>query len=140
MSGEDVNRGCIRHLDRYKQLISYEGMVRRRKITPTDIDGVIDYNGVCFLYIEGKFEDAPMDFGQQKAIEHMVNSHIKAGHPACAIVFRHHCNAETIIVAKDQYVSKIYYRYEWKDPNYSCTVLEFIEKWEQYWDTQKIKI
>lgn len=131
---EDIDRGKIRFVDRYKQLISYEGMMRRRKITPTDIDGMIDYNGICFVYIEGKHRDAPMEYGQQKAIEHMVDSHVKAGHPSCAIVFRHDCDADTIIMAKDQYVDKIYYQYEWKDPNYSVTVLGFIEKWEAYWD------
>lgn len=53
---DEVGRGEIKFIDRYKQLISYEGLERHRKITPTDIDGVIDYNGNAFIFLEGKLE------------------------------------------------------------------------------------
>jgi hypothetical protein len=136
----DEDRGKIKYPNRYKQPISYEGMMRRRKITPTDVDGLIDYNGVSFVYIEGKHKDAPLEAGQRKAIEHIVNSHVKAGHPSCAIIFRHECDANTTIIAKDQLVDRIYYQYKWEPPKYTCTVLGFIEKWEGYWDSKNVKL
>jgi len=49
-------RGLIKYPSRYKQLISFEGLERHRKITPTDIDGLIDYAGNAFFYMECKLE------------------------------------------------------------------------------------
>lgn len=140
MYDKDVSRGGIKFPDRYKQLISYEGMVRRRRITPTDIDGFIDYNGVSFIYIEGKLEGKSIDYGQRKALEHSVNSHVKAGHHAVAIIFRHNSKAEEIIMAKDKNVSEIYFKYEWRPPDREMNVLMFVEAWERYMDSLNVSI
>ena len=140
MSDDDV-KGRIKYLERYKQLISYEGLKRRRNITPTDIDGFIDYNGINFVYIEGKLVDKEIDCGQRKALEHAVDSHTSAGHRSCAIIFRHNEPPENIIMAKDKPVSDIYYDREWREPKQKgITVLGFIELWENYWDKLKFDI
>lgn len=135
MSNDD-ERGKIKYPERYKQLISYEGMKRMRNITPTDIDGFIDYNGISFVYVEGKLEGKDVDYGQRKALENAVNSHTSAGHPSCAIIFRHNEAPENIIMAKDKTVSEIYYEKQWKPPKKNgITVLAFIELWEDYWSS-----
>lgn len=140
MPGE---RGSIKFPKRYKQLISYEGLERHRKITPTDIDGFIDYNGNAFLYIEGKHIDkytsCGLDYGQKKAIQNLVNSNEKAGHTATGIVFVHDCTHDEIIIAKDKPVVEIYFNYKWSSIS-NCSVIHAIERFESYCRNQNINI
>ena len=128
-------RGKIKYLNRYKQLISYEGLVRHRNITPTDIDGFIDYNGCAFFYIEGKHEDkynnGGLDFGQKRAIENLVNSNTQAGHTAAAIVFTHTCNSDEVIMAEKQPVREVYFQKKWTKTT-NCNVLDSIDRFEKY--------
>jgi hypothetical protein len=139
MSNSDKNgseRGSIKYLGRYKQskLISYEDMVRRRSITPTDIDGFIDYNGRAFIWLEGKLIDKEMDFGQQLALEHLVQMARDAGRFACVIVFHFLEPEDTIIVAKNKYVYKSYdsISLQWKEPKHPVTLLQYIIEIENY--------
>jgi hypothetical protein len=129
-------RGTIKYLNRYKQskLISYEGMVRRRNITPTDIDGFIDYNGRVFIWLEGKLIDKNLDFGQELALMHLVQMAKDAGRFACVIVFYFLDPEDSIIVAKDKYVYKTYdsISLEWKEPKNPVTLLRYIEQIESY--------
>jgi len=138
MPNED--RGKIKYPDRYKQLISYEGLERRRHITPTDFDGFIDYNGVAFIYIEGKLEEKKFDYGQRRALENVINSHILAKHEACAIIFRHNEPPDKIIIAKDKFVSEIYYNNKWTQLKNNVTLLECIEKFENLCELKGLNI
>ena len=132
----------INHPERAKQLISFEGMERRRGIIPTDIDGFIDYSGKVFVYMEAKLVGADVPDGQRWALERAVQSHDQVkgkegerGHKACAILFRHNTNQEEDIIVKDQCVEKCYFKYNntYKWWNYEkYTVLQFLDKWEDY--------
>jgi len=99
----------INHPKRAKQIISFEGMERRRGIIPTDIDGFIDYKGGVFVYMEAKLVGADVPDGQRWALESAVKSHDQVkgkegekGHKASAVLFRHNTQAEEVIIAKDQ--------------------------------------
>ena len=121
-------RGAIKYEERYKQLISYEGMERRRLITPTDIDGFIDYNGNAFIMFEGKLIDKSIDYGQKLAFEHLIN---RLNIPACLLFFRHNSKSNEIIIAKDCIVYEIYFKKEWTKHG-NVTVLQCVEQFEQY--------
>ena len=134
-------RGSIRYIQRYKQLISFEGLERHRKITPTDIDGLIDYNGNAFIYMEFKTEGKLIDFGQKKAIENVVDSHEIAGHRSCGVLIYHNVPSDRIIDAKSQIVNSIYQNHKWTDWSQSKrTVNEFIEIWENWCLSKNVKI
>jgi hypothetical protein len=138
-------RGSIKYPDRYKQLISFEGLERHRKITPTDIDGLIDYAGNAFLYMECKLEskyfNEGIDFGQKKAIENLIESQRMSGCLSIAIIFTHNCNPDEIIIAKDQIVREVYFNHKWKcikEKNW--TVLKAVRWFENYCKKQNIYI
>jgi len=131
MSSEDV-RGAIKHIDRYKQLISYEGLERHRKITPTDIDGLIDYSGNAFILMECKLITKEIDYGQKLAIENVVNSLSEAGKQACCLLFKHDKSPDEIIDAKSCIVYDIYYRGKWHHYG-TKTVLFYVEQFEKHW-------
>jgi len=125
----------IKHPERAKQIISFEGLERHRKIMPTDIDGFIDYNGSSFVYIEAKLDRTPVQYGQRMAFENVVKSHDISGHKSCAVIIRHNTRPEEIIVAKDQIVDEFYFKYEsvyeWRMPKeHNYNLLDFLKWWE----------
>ena len=80
--------GKIDYRSRAKQLTDYSG-ISYGKITPTDIDGVIDFRGQCFIFIELKLNETPVPYGQYKCFEAITNSILK---PCLFIIAEH--NAE----------------------------------------------
>jgi|TARA_R100001530_G_scaffold135977_1_gene114722 hypothetical protein len=112
-------------------------MQRRRGITPTDIDGFIDYGSKVFVYFEAKLLGAPVRLGQRIALENVVKSHDIAGNRSCAIIFRHNTTPEETIVASTQFVDKSYFKlndeYLWRTPIVEqYTVVQFLDWWETY--------
>jgi len=90
-----AQRGVIRNVNRAMQLNNFKDLLRKSPvsknmtITPTDIDGVWDYNGKYFVYIEGKLIGKTTDPGQRFALQNIINSHWKAGNPAMALIYEH---------------------------------------------------
>jgi len=74
---------------RFKQINNFTKIKRMRGIMPMDVDGLIDYGGKAFIYFEGKREGNGMDKGQRMALENVVKSHWKAGHPSAALLYIH---------------------------------------------------
>lgn len=129
--------GVIKHIDRFKQVISFAGMERIRRITPTDIDGFIDYGGECFIYMECKREGRDLDYGQRLALENVVKSHTAAGHKACVILFTHNTPFDEVIICRDAPVKSVYGwkdgALRWVDISDNRTVIRQIELLENYW-------
>ena len=131
----------INHKERAKQLISFDGMERRRGIIPTDIDGFIDYKGGVFVYMEAKLINAPVTVGQRLALENVVKSHEQAQNKACAVIFRHDTQAKDIIIAKDQNVDKTYFKldgeFKWRNPKLEdYKLLQFLHWWENHCENE----
>jgi len=129
----DEDRGKIRNVAKYKQLISYEGMMRHRKITPTDIDGLIDYNGNAFIFLECKQIGKEIDVGQRMAYENLIDGLSECGKPACCIHFVHNKSPEEIIIAKDCEVVELYFKHQWKTykNNLLATIIQFEQRFRE---------
>jgi hypothetical protein len=104
----------INYEERFRQPISFEGLDRHRGLRPTDIDAFIDYNGNAFVYIEAKVRYKQIETGQRLALERVVNSHEKAGHPAIAILVWHLEPPENTVILKDCPVAEIYFGGSWR--------------------------
>lgn len=63
----DEHHSLIRNRFRAKQLIDFGGL-QYEQITPTDIDGLIEYRNIAYIIYEFKYADAEMPFGQRLAI------------------------------------------------------------------------
>jgi hypothetical protein len=133
-------RGAIKYIERYKQLLSFEGMTRRRNITPMDIDGVIDYNGNAFLYLEAKKENAPFEKGQRMAYENLCKAHEKAKKTSMVICFTHNSEPEEIIDVKNMKVKEVYFNNKWSEINDNRNVLDLVKSFEDYCDKKQINI
>lgn len=130
-------RGNIKFKGRAKQINSFTGLIRRRNITPTDIDGIIDYGGKAFIILEGKYGDAELPKGQKMALENLANTILEAKKKSLVIVYRHYVhNVNDDINVSKQLVSDIYYKRKWFEICFDKTVLQIIEIFENDCDSK----
>jgi hypothetical protein len=131
---QPTQRGNIKHKARAQQINSFSGLLRRRNITPTDIDGLIDYNGKAFIILEGKYGDAEIPKGQRMALEHLANAMIDGNKQVTVIVFRHNINdVNEDVKVSEQSVTQVYFKRKWFTIT-TKNVLEVIDKFEKYCD------
>jgi hypothetical protein len=81
-------RGKILYPDRKQQINDFSGLTYN-KITPTDLDGVIEYHDKAYVFIEIKYLDAELPYGQKLMLERFVKDINKSGKSAIAIVAEH---------------------------------------------------
>lgn len=104
-----MERGAIRDRRFATQVKDYSGM-RWGNITPTDIDGAVEFKGKCYVFIEAKYRDAPLPYGQQLALTRIIDDLQK---PSILFVCSHECaEHEDIDMAKTT-VERFYFRGRW---------------------------
>ena len=123
-----AERGVIEHEERARQIRDFSGL-RYGNITPTDIDGLIDFKNRIFVVFELKYMDAKTPFGQHLAIERIVDIVQETGRVSIGIIGRHehHDVNEPIDCANADLVE---YRWlgEWREPKRKITVKQAIDK------------
>lgn len=129
-----LERGVIKDKLRATQVNSFCGMSLRRNITPTDIDGFIDYSGKAFIILEGKYMDAELPIGQRKALSNLANALDKANCPVMVIVYIHTEPIENDVVVKDCIVSQVYWNKKWHRLKNNRKVLDLIKSFEQFYE------
>lgn len=112
MMTDDMERGKIRNREAGKQIIDYSGL-RFNKITPTDIDGLIEFQGKAFIFYEFKYMGAPMPLGQRIALTRMVDAICMGGTPAMLILGSHNNPAAEDIDAANAVAKSIYWNGSW---------------------------
>ena len=126
------DRGIITYRKRAQQIIDYSGL-RFGNITPTDVDGFIDYHGECFVLIEFKFRDKELPPAQKHALVALADS---ADRPTMIIVAEHYVeDTEQDIPAGDCKVRESYVKgIGWRKS--SRTVRELVKHgWSTWRDT-----
>ena len=113
MRGEIVNR------NRARQILDFSSMLFDYKITPTDIDGLIEYRNRCFIFFEVKYKNgdeiAPFLFGQRLALERIIDNLDK---PAILFVASHViANSDNAINAAECIIELYYWHHNWHETN-----------------------
>lgn len=137
---EYETRGKIQFRDRAKQIIDFSG-IRYQQITPTDIDGLIEYHDIAFLVYEYKLEGAKMPYGQELALTRLVDGLQKSGKMAALLLCEHDVrDPNDDIDAANAKVIKIYYCKNWYSDMKRRTVKEvtnsfikFVDKQTPFW-------
>lgn len=147
-----AERGVIRNIGRARQLNDFSGLLRPRNITPTDIDGLIDYGGRAFIYLEGKVKGKNLseEKGQKMALENVILSHWAAQHPSALILYEHNVPVDISVPTHSQDVRMIFTRQLvpflcgqrnaetwWWRPAMQMSVLNAVEKFETYFNLFK---
>jgi hypothetical protein len=105
-----VPRGDVTYKARAQQGRDFTGL-RYGNITPTDIDGVIEYHNKCYVFYEAKHENAPpMSDGQRMALERICDDLKK---PSLLVLCKHRHPAEQAIDFAVCDVESVRYKGKW---------------------------
>jgi len=89
-------RGEIRNNEYARPLVLYKGM-RWENITPTDIDGCIDFQDKVFIFFEVKHGKTKLTIGQKILLERLVKRINKSGAYGYALICRHHIDGDVFL-------------------------------------------
>lgn len=106
-----MNRGIITHKERARQLRDYSGL-RYGAITPTDIDGLIEYKDKAYVIYEFKFGDVEITRGQMLAIERLCDD-LQKYKMTIVIIARHNQPVDKEIDAANAIVEKYRLQGKW---------------------------
>ena len=125
-------RGKINNRERAKQIVDFSG-IRFENITPTDIDGLIEFHGKYWIWIELKHGDAEIPFGQRLAFERLADNLEKVGKPTIFIISSHEQDdPEKDIDCANSIVREYRSRNVWHTPQKQITTIELIKKFLEY--------
>ena len=123
-----AQRGQIVFRDRARQIRDFSGLLFGN-ITPTDIDGLIEYHGKAYVFIELKFSGAQIPYGQKLALERLVDDLRLAGKPSLCIIAEHNAmNTEDDIDVANAIVIEYRQKGKWLSPHKEYRVSEMVEK------------
>lgn len=128
-----TERGVIENQLRRQQINDFSGLLYGR-ITPTDIDGVIEYKGKMYIFFEVKYQNKDLPQGQRMAIERLVNDTYKAGKKSVALIITHDVgDTRQSVPVADCYVKELYYCKEkiWRPPKQLITARKFMDTFLQ---------
>lgn len=133
------NRGKIQFRERARQIVDFSNL-RYGNITPTDIDGLIEYKDKAVIFIELKYLDAEMPNGQRIAFERIVDDVDNAG-KYCALLLCSHCVQDCTddIDASAALVKRAYYKGRWIDISEPITLRKQIDRFITYINTKPFK-
>lgn len=67
-----MERGKIEHRNRKKQIVDFSGL-KYGNITPTDMDGLIEYKNRAYVILEIKLKGVELPHGQELALVRMCD-------------------------------------------------------------------
>ena len=105
-------RGEIIHKVRTQQIRDFTQLVYG-KITPTDIDALIEYHNKAYVIIEAKHENANIPYGQALALERLCDD-LSIIKKCLLVIARHNTKATDEINFAACQVEKYRYKNEWR--------------------------
>ena len=121
-----TERGEIRNRAYAQQLRNFSGM-NWGKITPTDIDGYVEFGDKVFVFFETKFGSAKMPRGQELALERLVDA-VGATRHALLVVATHNTPPTEDLQFHDCVVAKYRHCGRWHTPTNGITLREIVDR------------
>jgi hypothetical protein len=115
-------KGVIRNREFATQVRDFRNL-KFGNITPTDLDGLIEYKNKCFVLIEVKYEGAEMPFGQGLALERLCDSITKP----TILILATHTSMGDIDVGNTK-VEQFRFWKKWHEPENVTTTRELVER------------
>jgi len=122
-------RGVIQDTKRAQQINNFHNL-RFGNITPTDIDGLIEYHDKAWIVFEIKYKGAQLPFGQKLAIERMINAFTAAGKKAMALVVEHNVDdTNNSVDCAECFVREVYHSDNptWQPPKWKIKLGKMAE-------------
>ena len=118
-------RGEIKYKDRARQLRDFTGL-RFGSITPTDIDGFVEFRDKLFVWIEAKLTGAELLQGQRMALERQCDAVRETGRMAVVLVIEHDTEPEEDIDFASCPVRELRHHRKWRPPDEPITCKDAI--------------
>lgn len=125
-----ADRGEIYNRNRAGQLINFGGLVFG-KITPTDVDGFIDFGDRAFVWLEYKAGDADMPYGQRLALQRTAAAARQTGRGALVLVCEHSTPIGQDIDGAAARVREYWYEGQWQHTHAEITTRAVIERFRK---------
>jgi hypothetical protein len=119
-----MQRGKIVNRQYAAQLRNFSGLLfgKNNTITPTDIDGLIEYENKGFIFIEAKYGKTDIPYGQKLALQRLVDNLKKQ---SILFVARH--NSDGDIDMANAIVTEYYYQGGWREFDRPFTLKQCID-------------
>ena len=105
-----MERGVINNRQYALQIRDFSG-IRYENITPTDIDGLIDFHNRLFVLMEFKHINAPDVYGQKLAIARVVDNIMSSGRRSVGIIAEHNTSGD--IDCANCFVREVRVKFKW---------------------------
>lgn len=124
-----MERGRIQNRERSLQVKDYSGL-RYQNITPSDVDGMIEFRGRLYVLLEYKASGySPIPRGQRYALASFTDALAhKPGAKAIAIIAQHDTPPGREIDCASAEVLEIRYQGKWHFPEETLSVRELINR------------
>lgn len=110
-------RGVIRNKEFKRRISDFSGL-RYGKITPTDLDLYVEFSGKLFVFVEAKFMNSEMEYGQKLALERLCDGMHRPAEGKHSVLFLvTHCQEEGDIDMAKTKVVKYRHGGVWKRPH-----------------------
>ncbi len=116
-------RGKIRNAE-YAQILRDFSKLRWGAITPTDIDGFLDFGNRAFVFIEAKHKGAVLSGGQKLALERLVDA---CAVPAILLIAQHETKPGEVIEMSICLVLSYRLKRKWRVPRRNTTVRQAVD-------------
>lgn len=123
------DRGVIRNRQFAQQIRDFSGL-RFGSITPTDIDGFVEFGDRLFIFIESKFGNTEPPRGQLLALERLCDACEQHGHRRSVVLMLKHsvlADSGLDIEFGKLLVSRFRLRGRWRVPKKDTTCREAID-------------
>lgn len=130
----DDDRGKIRTREYAQQLRDFSGL-RFGTITPTDIDGMMEFGDKDWIFFEVKHGDAQMPRGQKLCLERTCDALQDAKRNSIVLVASH--NTDGDIPVAELPVTLLRHGKTWRTPRGKVTMREAIEGYLAYCDNMR---
>jgi hypothetical protein len=118
-------RGKIYRAEYASQIRDYSGL-RYGKITPTDIDGFMDFGNEAFVFLELKHAGAELPRGQRLALSRLCDA-CRPSVPSIVFVAEHENTPPDEIDGGNARVVEIYHGGKWAPPRRALTLREAVD-------------
>ena len=114
------------------QIRNFSGL-RWGNITPTDIDGCVDYHNKAWVLFELKYNGAELPFGQGLALERQCDD-LQRVKPTLLIIASHTNEPPADIDAENAIVVKYRYNHKWTELENGKTVKAMLDEFFNWID------
>lgn len=109
-----TERGIIKRREFKNQVADMNGLCFG-KITPTDLDAFIDFGNKLFVFIEAKYGDSKMPYGQRLALQRLCDACHKPPMRYAVLFLTSHETKGDIDFSKTR-ITEYRYNGKWKAP------------------------